>query len=339
MPCLFGHRHGHYNSAYGPNGRRRASAASPGQAGDPWKGEAAMTALHQGADTPQPDPHRPGTPRAGARQPDAPRADAPRSGTEAPGRLGAPERQREIVRAAREGGSVEVNALATRLGVAKETVRRDLQALEDHGLVRRTHGGAYPVESSGFETTLAYRTTMHVPEKRAIARAAAGLLHDAETVFVDEGFTPQLIAEALPRERPLTVVTASLSTAGALAADPHMTVLLLGGRVRAGTLATVEHWATRMLSGFVLDLAFIGANGISREHGLTTPDPAVAEVKRQAVRAARRRVFAGVHTKFGAAGFCRFAAIPDLDTIVTGARLPAAEAHRYAQLGPQVLRV
>ncbi|WP_237301307.1 DeoR/GlpR family DNA-binding transcription regulator [Streptomyces sp. CLI2509] len=303
-----------------------------------------MTALHHGADTPQPDTPRPGTarpgtPRAGTRQPDAPRADAPRPGTPAPDRLGAPERQREIVRAAREGGSVEVNALATRLGVAKETVRRDLQALEDHGLVRRTHGGAYPVESSGFETTLAYRTTMHVPEKRAIACAAAGLLHDAETVFVDEGFTPQLIAEALPRERPLTVVTASLSTAGALAADPHMTVLLLGGRVRAGTLATVEHWATRMLSGFVLDLAFIGANGISREHGLTTPDPAVAEVKRQAVRAARRRVFAGVHTKFGAAGFCRFAAIPDLDTIVTSARLPAAEAHRYAQLGPQVLRV
>ena len=133
----------------------------------------------------------------------------------------AEERQREIVRAARATGSVDVTALAAALGVAKETVRRDLRALEDHGLVRRTHGGAYPVESAGFETTLEFRATSHVPEKRRIAAAAAELLGDAETVFVDEGFTPQLIAEALPRDRPLTVVTASLPVAGALAARIH----------------------------------------------------------------------------------------------------------------------
>jgi DeoR/GlpR family transcriptional regulator of sugar metabolism len=250
----------------------------------------------------------------------------------------AEERQREIVRAARASGQVDVTALATELGVAKETVRRDLRALEDHGLVRRTHGGAYPVESAGFETTLAFRSTSHVPEKRRVATAAAELLGDAETVFVDEGFTPQLIAEALPRDRPLTVVTASLPVAGALAEAANISVLLLGGRVRAGTLATVDHWTTKMLAGFVLDLAYIGANGISRGHGLTTPDPAVSEVKAQAVRAARRTVFAGVHTKFGAVSFCRFAEIGDLEAVVTDTGLPQAEAHRYSLMGPQVIR-
>ncbi|GGO49980.1 MULTISPECIES: DeoR/GlpR family DNA-binding transcription regulator [Streptomyces] len=251
----------------------------------------------------------------------------------------AEERQRQIVRAARHSGSVDVTVLAAELGVAKETVRRDLRALEDHGLVRRTHGGAYPVESAGFETTLAFRTTMHVPEKRRIAAAAAEQLGDAETVFIDEGFTPQLIAEALPKNRPLTVVTASLATAGVLAESEHVTVLLLGGRVRAGTLATVDHWTTRMLAGFVIDLAFIGANGISREHGLTTPDPAVSEVKAQAMRASRRTVFTGVHTKFGATSFCRFAGVGDLESIVTNTQLPASEAHRYSLQGPQVIRV
>lgn len=251
----------------------------------------------------------------------------------------AEERQRHIVRAARATGSVDVTTLAADLGVAKETVRRDLRALEDHGLVRRTHGGAYPVESAGFETTLAFRATSHVPEKRRIATAAAELLGDAETVFVDEGFTPQLIAEALPRDRPLTVVTASLPVAGALAETENTSVLLLGGRVRPGTLATVDHWTTKMLAGFVIDLAFIGANGISREHGLTTPDPAVSEVKAQAIRASRRTVFAGVHTKFGAVSFCRFAGIGDLDTVVTSTLLPTAEAHRYSLQGPQVIRV
>ncbi|MFE0103108.1 DeoR/GlpR family DNA-binding transcription regulator [Streptomyces sp. NPDC059009] len=253
--------------------------------------------------------------------------------------MSAEERQREIVRAARRTGSVDVTVLAAQLGVAKETVRRDLRALEDHGLVRRTHGGAYPVESAGFETTLAFRTTMHVPQKRRIAAAAVELLGDAETVFVDEGFTPQLVAEALPRDRQLTVVTASLATAGALAEAENVTVLLLGGRVRAGTLATVDHWTTKMLAGFVIDLAYIGANGISREHGLTTPDPAVSEVKAQAMRASRRTVFTGVHTKFGAVSFCRFAEVAELEAIVTSTALPASEAHRYALRGPQVIRV
>jgi DeoR/GlpR family transcriptional regulator of sugar metabolism len=251
----------------------------------------------------------------------------------------AEERQREIVRAVRAAGSVDVNALAAELGVAKETVRRDLRTLEEHGLVRRTHGGAYPVESAGFETTLAFRATSQVPEKRRIAAAAAELLGDAETVFVDEGFTPQLIAEALPRDRPLTVVTASLPIAGTLAGAEDISVLLLGGRVRPGTLATVDHWTTKMLAGFVIDLAYIGANGISREHGLTTPDPAVSEVKAQAIRSARRIVFTGVHTKFGAVSFCRFADVCDLEAIVTSSLLPAAEAHRYALQGPQMIRV
>ncbi|MCK8678391.1 MULTISPECIES: DeoR/GlpR family DNA-binding transcription regulator [Streptomyces] len=249
------------------------------------------------------------------------------------------ERRRAILDLARRQGSVEVAALAGRLAVAPETIRRDLRALAEHGLVQRTRGGAYPVESAGFETTFATRTTRHVPQKTRIATAAAELLGDAETVFVDEGFLPQLIAESLTGERPLTVVTASLGAAAALAPRPHTTVLLLGGRVRGSTLATVDHWAGRMLAGFVIDLAYMGANGISREHGLTTPDPTVAEVKAQAIRSARRRVFAGVHTKFGAVSFCRFGDVPELEAIVTDTGLPLAEAHRYQLLGPQVLRV
>jgi DeoR/GlpR family transcriptional regulator of sugar metabolism len=251
----------------------------------------------------------------------------------------ADERQHQILHSARERGSVDVTQLAAELSVAPETIRRDLRVLERNGLVRRTHGGAYPVETARFETSLAVRTTRRVPEKRRIAAAAVAQLGDAETVFIDEGFTPQLIAEALPAGPPLTVVTASLPTAAALASNESMTVLLLGGRVRGRTLATVDHWTTRMLDGFVLDLAFIGANGISRERGLTTPDPAVADVKAQVMRTAHRRVFVGVHTKFGASTFCRFAEVADLDTIITDSMLPATEAHRYSLLGPQVLRV
>lgn len=253
--------------------------------------------------------------------------------------MGTEERRRGILDTARRDGAVDVNRLAEEFQVARETIRRDLHTLEEHGLVRRTHGGAYPVESAGFETTLAMRTTHHVPQKSRIAAAAADLLQDAETVFVDEGYTPQLIAQALPHDRPLTVVTASLAVATVLADAEKIAVLLLGGRVRSGTMATVDHWTTRMLADFVIDLAFVGANGISRQYGLTTPDPAVSDVKAQAMRSARRHVFAGVHTKFGAVSFCRFAEVGDFEAVVTDTGLPSTEAQRYSLLGPNVIRV
>ncbi|AXU15056.1 DeoR/GlpR transcriptional regulator [Streptomyces clavuligerus] len=249
------------------------------------------------------------------------------------------ERHQRLLAEARRRGRVEVTALASDFGVAPETIRRDLSELERRGLVRRTHGGAYPVESAGFETSLAQRVTMHVENKRRIAAEAVKHLGGAETVFIDEGYTPQLLAALLPTDRPLTVVTASLPTAAAVAESANITVLLLGGRVRARTLATVGAWACQMLDGFVIDLAYIGANGISREHGLTTPDSVVADVKAKAIKVSRRRVFMGHHGKFGAGSFCRFADVTDFEAIITDTGLSSAEAHRYSLLGPQVVRV
>ncbi|MFD7923106.1 DeoR/GlpR family DNA-binding transcription regulator [Streptomyces sp. NPDC059740] len=253
--------------------------------------------------------------------------------------MDAEERQHRILALTRREGRLDVTRAAVEFDVAPETLRRDLRSLERRGLVRRTHGGAYPVESAGFETDLAHRETSHVAEKRRIAAGAVKLLGDAETLFVDEGFTPQLLTSMLPAGRPLTLVTSSLSTAAAVSNREDLTVLLLGGRVRGNTLGTVGNWVTDMLSGFVIDLAFLGANGISREHGLTTPDPAVAAVKACAVRSSRRRVLVGVHSKFGANSFCRFADVADFEAVVTDTGLSAAEAHRYALLGPQVHRV
>ncbi|MGW2562292.1 DeoR/GlpR family DNA-binding transcription regulator [Streptomyces sp. NPDC001514] len=249
------------------------------------------------------------------------------------------ERQQRILALLRRAGQAEVSALASDFQVAPETIRRDLSELERRGLVRRTHGGACPVESAGYETDLARRETHRVESKRRIAAAAVQLVDTAETIFIDEGYTQQILAAMLPTNRPLTVVTASMPTAAAVVSSPETTVLLLGGRVRGRTLATVGSWATRMLSSLVIDLAFMGANGIARDCGLTTPDSVVADVKAQAIRSSRRRVFLGIHTKFGVSSFCRFADVGDFEAIITDTSLPAAEAHRYSLLGPTVTRV
>lgn len=252
----------------------------------------------------------------------------------------AADRRRSILDLARANGHVQVAEVADELQVAAETVRRDLKLLEDHGLVRRTHGGAYPVESAAFESGVDARAGNRIPEKRRIASAAVEHLADAETVYVDEGFTPQLVAEQLALiTRPLTVVTSSLTAAAQLAALGTHTTIMLGGRVRGRTMGTVDHWATDMLDDLLIDLAVLGANGISRDHGLTTPDPAVAAVKRTVVDSSRRRMFVGVHTKFGIASFCRFASIGDFEMLITDTSLSSHEAQRYAALGPQVVRV
>ncbi|MBF6169425.1 DeoR/GlpR transcriptional regulator [Streptomyces gardneri] len=237
-------------------------------------------------------------------------------------------RQSKILEYARTSGRVEVGALASEFGVATETIRRDLRVLADRKLVKRVHGGAIPLESAAFESGVDYRSRVDLAQKHRIAAAAAGLLHGAETIYLDEGFTPRLIAEKIA-DHELTVVTSSLLAAEVLADSAGITVLLLGGRMRGRTLATVDDWALRMLGELVIDLAYLGTNGISVEHGLTTPDPAVAAVKSQAVNRSKRRVLVAADSKFGMTSFCRFAEVADFETLVTGTELPPAEARRF----------
>lgn len=246
-------------------------------------------------------------------------------------------RQSQIVELARTRGRVEVASLATELDVASETIRRDLKVLAGRRLVKRVHGGAVPMETAAFESGVEYRSQVDLTQKHRIAGAAADLLHGAETVYLDEGFTPRLIAERFA-EQELTVVTSSLLAAEALAHSSTVTVLLLGGRMRGRTLATVDHWAVDMLRSLVIDVAYLGTNGISLEHGLTTPDPAVAAVKSTAVAVARRPILVAARSKFGESSFCRFAKVSDFESIVTGTELGAGEARRYEALGPVVIR-
>lgn len=252
-------------------------------------------------------------------------------------RVDSDTRQGRIVEFARTRGRVEVISLADELNVATETIRRDLKALAGRRLLKRVHGGAIPLETVAFESGVEYRSQVDLAQKHRMAAGAVDLLHGAETVYLDEGFTPRLIAEKLA-DRELTVVTSSLLAAEALAHSSGVTVLLLGGRMRGRTLATVDHWAVDMLRSLVIDLTYLGTNGISVEHGLTTPDPAVAAVKQTAIKVANRRVLVAAHSKFGITSFCRFAEVSDFEAIVTGTELTSAEARRYEALGPTVIR-
>ena len=179
-----------------------------------------------------------------------------------------------------------------------------------------------------------------MPEKRRIAEAAVQHLDGAETIYLDEGSTQQMIAEELIKlDHPLTVITSSLGAAAVLATAESVSVLLLGGRVRHRTLGTVDHWAIDMLADLVIDLAILGANGISVKHGLTTPDPAVCAVKSKAVQVSKRRLFTGVSAKFGVNSFCKFADVAKFETLITDNGLSSPRGRPVSRSGAALIRV
>lgn len=250
----------------------------------------------------------------------------------------AQERQQAILERARATGRVDVATLAEAFDVTPETIRRDLTVLERRRLVRRTHGGALPIERTGFEPEVSARETLLVAEKERIAKAALAELPDEGAIILDAGTTTIRLAELIPPERELTVVTNSLPIAMTLADRRSITLHVTGGRVRGRTLAAVDDWATRALSGLFVDVAFLGTNGLSTSRGLTTPDREEAAVKQAMIAAARRTVVLADHTKFDSDAFARFGELADVDLIVTDSGLDAETAAEVESAGPRVVR-
>jgi DeoR family fructose operon transcriptional repressor len=249
------------------------------------------------------------------------------------------ERQEIILGRARDKGRVEVTTLAHEFEVTTETIRRDLGMLERHGVLRRVHGGAIPVERLGFEPTLSARETVMTEEKNRIAMAALAELPEAGTILLDAGSTTAKLADVLPLDRELTVVTHSVSIALTLSTRPNLTVMLVGGRLRSRTLASVDAWALQALRDTFVEVAFIATNGLSAARGLTTPDSAEAMVKRAAIACARRCVLLADHTKVGNDHFARFGELSDIDVFITDNRINSEIAAEIEAGGSKVVRV
>ena len=249
----------------------------------------------------------------------------------------AAERQQRIIAEARRAGRVEVTALADSLGVATETIRRDLTALERRGSLRRVHGGAIPVERLEIEPSLATRSGRLTDVKRRIAARALDQLPSGGSIILDSGTTTRAVAELLPPDLDLTVLTNSLSTASVLSTHPGVSLYLLGGRVRGQTGAAVGDWTVRALTDVVVDVALIGTNGFSVSRGLTTPDQSEALVKRAMVASARTAIVLADSSKAGDAHLHRFAELGDIDILITDTDVDDDVAAEIRAAGPDVV--
>jgi DeoR family fructose operon transcriptional repressor len=229
------------------------------------------------------------------------------------------ERQQAIAQLVTERGRVSVAEVAERFGVTTETVRRDLAALERAGMLRRVHGGAVPAGAlSLMEPGLGERHDIRAEQKRKIGAAALDLLPGVDgSVLLDGGSTTAALADLLPAERRLLVATNSVPIAARLSAAPGVTLHVLGGRVRGVTQTAVGESTVRALEPLRVDVAFLGANGITARHGFSTPDEMEAATKRAMARAAQRTVVLADSSKLGREHLVRFAAVEDVDVLVT----------------------
>lgn len=251
----------------------------------------------------------------------------------------AEERQQAIARLVNARGRMSVNQLAREYDVTTETVRRDLSSLERMGLVRRVHGGVVPPSSlSLIESGIRERDQVNTDTKERIARAAVERLPaEGGTVLLDAGSTTVRLATLLPPELELTVITHAVPIAARLAGLRHIDLRLLPGRVRRTTQAAVGAETVEALSHLRVDVSFVGTNGITAEHGLTTPDPDEAAVKRALVESGRQVVVLADASKFGIETAVRFASAADVDVLVTDGEASAAERRALTKAGVEVV--
>src|SRR4051794_15408273 len=171
----------------------------------------------------------------------------------------------------RTSGSVLVGDLSADLATSDMTIRRDLKLLEGEGLVRRIHGGALLVPNRAYEPTFREKSRQFVDEKRRIGAAAAALVEPGDTLILSPGTTTMQVARHLREARNLTVITSAVNIAAELAGDPDIDVVVTGGRMRGTTYALVGSLAEETLRGLHVNKVFLGGNGLTVEHGLTTP--------------------------------------------------------------------
>lgn len=229
-------------------------------------------------------------------------------------------RRQRLVELVDARGFLRVADAADELGVSEVTIRGDLTALERRGAVIRVHGGAMP-SAALREPTLEAALDRDAAAKRAIGREAATLVSSGQSIYVDAGSTAMALAEALVDRHDLhdlVVVTSGLTIALALEpAVPRFTVIVTGGTLRPLQHSLVNPFAAPMIASLRLDTAFIGCNGIHREHGVTNLGLPDAEIKRLVLAASRRHVLIADATKLGRTDLAVIAPVSEFDLLVT----------------------
>lgn len=232
------------------------------------------------------------------------------------------ERRHEILDNVLRTGRVSVADLSQAFGVSEVTIRTDLQMLAEQGLLVRTHGGAIPAGRLFLELSLALRRQQQTLAKDHIGEAGAALIEDGDAVWLDTSSTALAIARHLAHHRHVTVLTNSIAIVQELADQPHLDVVVPGGRLRRETASLIGVDGLDFVRRFNIQKGFFGAHGLTVDEGLTDVSVDEAEVKQVLVDLCRQVVAVLDATKWGRAGLASFATLEQIDTIITDQSAP-----------------
>lgn len=237
------------------------------------------------------------------------------------------EREQKILELLMDGKDSSVTAMSEMLGVSQVTTRNILSGLSEKGLLVRTWGGAIPA----IHPDIMSHARANEEEKRRIAQAAASLVDEGDTIMIEAGTTTALVASYLLGRR-VTAVTNSMLVVPYARANPAMQLTVVGGEYRPATESIVGPIALRQLEKFHVKYAFVGTDGFSLEHGLSTHLPEGAEVVRTMASRAAQTVLVADSTKWGRKGFVSVLPLSEVDVLVSDSALPEAWSDEAREL-------
>lgn len=248
-------------------------------------------------------------------------------------------RQALITRWLADEGRLDVFSLAGRLGVAQETVRRDLRALESDGQLQRVHGGAVPIETNPFPALTPAPVTD--PDELALAETLWARLPRTGTILLGASRLTLALIAVMSNDPPptvgLTIVSNSLDAAIASARIANLAVYNIGGAVAPATRSQEGDWALQELGRLQVDVSVICPAGISFEHGLGQPTPAAAAVSQAEVSCGQNVVVLADAGVLGRPAFVQFATWREIDTIMLSGRSNEAALAPFREHGVEVV--
>ena len=252
----------------------------------------------------------------------------------------AEERRKIILEKIKSNNSVSVQELAKEFGITDATIRRDLDMLDQQGLVKRSHGGAVIVSQNvGVESEFEVRKDQEMAAKERIGRRAAAMVSPGDCIGIDIGTTTYEMSRFLKKADDITVVTASIPVINELIPSKNINVICTGGELSRKDKSLIGHNAIRTIHEYILDKVFVGVAGISFDCGLTLYNMNDTLVKRELIKRAREVIVLADSSKIGLTRHAFFCELKEIDKLITDAGISDKDKQQLESFGIEVLVV
>jgi Transcriptional regulators of sugar metabolism len=234
------------------------------------------------------------------------------------------ERKSEIINILEQTGKVNVNELSERFSASRETIRRDLEEMEQDGVLKRTHGGAVFTNgnpSSVFELPVAVREIQRYSEKNEICKKAASLIQDGDNIFVDNSSTCLFLIRYIPPERNVTIITNSIKllTESTAAVSPNHMVLCLGGILNAANHSLYGNTSLKNAAEFYPNKSFMSCTGVQSAR-LTDSSFLEVDIKRLMIERSNEVYVLADHSKFEKSGQVFLSDLSQITAVITDSK-------------------